>query len=368
MSQALGRMIAIAATAALSISGTAQADSGGGAAFPAAPQVEGVRCVSTADKACAGKRSAVRGGTIKIAGANLNAVKRIVFRGRRTRSDDVSTRPEHRNARHLEAIVPSSARSGPLSVIDEAGQEATTKRSVAVVAPPPIDVAPGSGFYFAGRRKPTVTFTVSDAGPVEIQVVRSPDRRRVTSFAVDAKAGTNTAAWNGRARGKAAPSGEYIFRVAGASGAQAGPSKAFALFDHLFPIRGKHNLGYTYTNQFGGGRGHQGLDMFAKCGTRLAVARGGKVQFAGYHSAAGNYAVIDGAGTGTDYVYMHMREPALVRTGQRVFTGQKLGLVGDTGRATGCHLHFEMWASPGWYQGGSPFDPLPSLKRWDSYR
>ena len=44
----------------------------------------------------------------------------------------------------------------------------------------------------------------------------------------------------------------------------------------------------------------------------------------------------------------------LVRTGQRVFTGQALGEVGDTGRASGCHLHFELWSAPGWYQGGSP--------------
>jgi hypothetical protein len=31
----------------------------------------------------------------------------------------------------------------------------------------------------------------------------------------------------------------------------------------------------------------------------------------------------------------------------------------------GCHLHFEQWTSPGWYDGGRPIDPLPDLKRWD---
>jgi murein DD-endopeptidase MepM/ murein hydrolase activator NlpD len=137
--------------------------------------------------------------------------------------------------------------------------------------------------------------------------------------------------------------------------------------DHLFPIRGRHNLGYTPTNGFGGGRGHKGQDMFARCGTRLAAARGGRVEFAGYQSAAGYYVVIDGAATGIDYVYMHMRQPPLVRTGQRVFTGQQLGEVGETGHAAGCHLHFELWSSPGWYKGGKAFDPLPSLKHWDSY-
>jgi murein DD-endopeptidase MepM/ murein hydrolase activator NlpD len=91
------------------------------------------------------------------------------------------------------------------------------------------------------------------------------------------------------------------------------------------------------------------------------------VQYAGYHSAAGYYAVIDGAETGVDYVYMHMRKPALVTTGERVFTGQKIGEVGETGRATGCHLHFELWTAPGWYEGGRAFDPLLSLRLWDSF-
>jgi murein DD-endopeptidase MepM/ murein hydrolase activator NlpD len=37
------------------------------------------------------------------------------------------------------------------------------------------------------------------------------------------------------------------------------------------------------------------------------------------------------------------------------------------GRASGCHLHFEMWTAPGWYQGGDVFDPLPELTRWDAF-
>ena len=60
---------------------------------------------------------------------------------------------------------------------------------------------------------------------------------------------------------------------------------------------------------------------------------------------------------------MHLRRRALVRKGERVRTGQRVGYVGDTGSASGCHLHIELWTSPGWYRGGRPFDSLPLMKR-----
>jgi murein DD-endopeptidase MepM/ murein hydrolase activator NlpD len=62
---------------------------------------------------------------------------------------------------------------------------------------------------------------------------------------------------------------------------------------------------------------------------------------------------------------MHLRSPALVNEGERVRTGQLIGYVGRTGSASACHLHFEMWTAPGWYDGGHAFDPLPSLLTWD---
>jgi hypothetical protein len=115
------------------------------------------------------------------------------------------------------------------------------------------------------------------------------------------------------------------------------------------------------------GHSHQGHDVFAKCGTPLVAARGGKVQFKESHPAGGHYIVIDGDGTGTDYAYMHLVEPSPFRVGDRVRTGQRIGSVGDSGNAQGCHLHFELWSAPGWYQGGRPIDPLRALKAWDSW-
>lgn len=132
----------------------------------------------------------------------------------------------------------------------------------------------------------------------------------------------------------------------------------------VFPIDGEHDMGQSQTNRFGGGRGHQGQDMFARCGTPLVAVADATVQFVGSQSAAGNYVVIQDA-TGRSYAYMHMRDRALVRKGDTVVAGERIGFVGDSGRATGCHLHFELWTAPGWYEGGEAIDPLPQLRAWE---
>lgn len=133
----------------------------------------------------------------------------------------------------------------------------------------------------------------------------------------------------------------------------------------VFPIRGRHDMGQTETNSFGGGRGHQGHDLFAACGTPLVAVTSGTVQQKAYHSAAGHYLVLR-AHDGRSYAYMHLRSASRLQTGNRVAVGQRVGEVGVTGRATGCHLHFEEWTSPGWYTGGRAVDPLPLLERLEA--
>src|SRR5436189_101946 len=81
--------------------------------------------------------------------------------------------------------------------------------------------------------------------------------------------------------------------------------------------------------------------------------------------AAGNYIVIDQKGSGEGNMYAHLSAPSPLQIGDHVRTAQYIGNVGDTGDATGCHLHFEAWSAPGWYEGGQPYDPLPLLQAWD---
>ena len=107
--------------------------------------------------------------------------------------------------------------------------------------------------------------------------------------------------------------------------------------------------------------------MFADCGTPVRAAQGGRVVFAGYQGAAGNYLVVRSAESGEDHVYMHLLHEPRLAVGDRVETGQRIASVGRTGRADGCHLHFELWTEPGWYRGGEAYDPLPRLRQWDGW-
>ncbi|HET6832210.1 MAG TPA: M23 family metallopeptidase [Solirubrobacterales bacterium] len=174
--------------------------------------------------------------------------------------------------------------------------------------------------------------------------------------------------WSGRTRRHGwIPRGKYAFRVFADGrraklGARSGPIR-FRFYKNRFPILGGHGYG----DGLGAGRGHQGQDLFARCGRPVVAARAGRVQVRRYQSAAGYYVVVDGRGTGQDYVYMHMSRRGRPPQGARVHAGERIGTVNDTGRATGCHLHFELWTKPGWYEGGRAKSPTRALRRWDGW-
>ena len=355
-------LLAASAACLLGAPAALGASGGGGAAAPLGPEVRKAACLNSPGVPCSG-RGLLRGRTFVVRGAGLEAVAKIVFRGRRGRRDDVSAGPVKRTRRYVVAVVPQKARSGRLTLIDRWGNDSTTSFRVGVrnaPRPKPLDLSPKPRYLYGGRRRPPYRAP----GRARVELLSEASGEVIQAWDVQEPGELR---WNGKGLDGVAVTGAYRFRASGPTIASAEEDSRFFFGDHLFPIRGRHDLGQSATNDFGGGRGHQGQDMFARCGTRIAAARGGKVQYAGFHSAAGYYVVIDASSTGIDHVYMHLRSPALVRTGQRVFTGQKIGDVGSTGRATGCHLHFEMWTAPGWYEGGRPFDPLPSLRGWDSY-
>ena len=75
-------------------------------------------------------------------------------------------------------------------------------------------------------------------------------------------------------------------------------------------------------------------------GAPISAAADGVVRYAGVHSSYGNYVRILHA-DGDETLYAHMQY-VFVRSGQPVSAGEMLGTVGETGNATGPHLHFEI--------------------------
>jgi len=94
---------------------------------------------------------------------------------------------------------------------------------------------------------------------------------------------------------------------------------------------------------------HAGLDFAVLAGTPISSAAGGTVSFAGFKPDYGWVVEID-HGNGLTTRYAHGSK-VLVRTGDVVEPGQRIALVGSTGRSTGPHLHFEV------LRRGDPVDP-----------
>ena len=86
---------------------------------------------------------------------------------------------------------------------------------------------------------------------------------------------------------------------------------------------------------------HHGLDIAAATGTNIAAIKGGKVTQAGWYSAIyGNTVTID-HGNEEKSFYAHISK-ILVKEGQLIKKGQIIAKVGETGNATGPHLHLQI--------------------------
>lgn len=90
---------------------------------------------------------------------------------------------------------------------------------------------------------------------------------------------------------------------------------------------------------------HTGTDIAPGCGKPIYAAAPGRVTFAGHDQWGANLVMIDdGTLDGQRIVtwYAHMEEGSVpLHKGDNVSAGALVGLVGKTGLATGCHLHFE---------------------------
>ena len=88
-------------------------------------------------------------------------------------------------------------------------------------------------------------------------------------------------------------------------------------------------------------RAHRGVDYAAPVGTPVRAAGEGRVRFVGRQGGYGNVIELE-HGSGVVTVYGHLsRFAAQLRRGQRIELGKVIGFVGQTGLATGPHLHYE---------------------------
>ena len=101
-------------------------------------------------------------------------------------------------------------------------------------------------------------------------------------------------------------------------------------------------------------RQHNGVDYGAPQGTPVRSVGDGVIEFAGWRNGYGNVVEIQ-HGNGRSTLYAHLSRID-VKRGQRAEQGQRLGAVGQTGWATGPHLHFEFRI------GGQHQDPLRVAK------
>jgi murein DD-endopeptidase MepM/ murein hydrolase activator NlpD len=104
-----------------------------------------------------------------------------------------------------------------------------------------------------------------------------------------------------------------------------------------------------------GERFHGGIDISGERGTPIVAAADGVVMLSGRGLDGYGNAVMLDHGNGLVTLYAH-NERNVVRQGERVRRGQTVALMGDTGRASGTHLHFEV------HQHGRLVDPLRWLR------
>lgn len=109
------------------------------------------------------------------------------------------------------------------------------------------------------------------------------------------------------------------------------------------------------------GRFHAGIDIAKRGTVPVYASAGGTVSFAGQMSGYGNVILITHNINGKVYttLYGHLRS-INVSNGQRVSQGQFIGYMGNTGRSTGQHLHFEVHNGP-WQGKSNVINPLSVL-------
>ncbi len=125
----------------------------------------------------------------------------------------------------------------------------------------------------------------------------------------------------------------------------------------LWPVDGvlRSSFGGRSDPFSGEGAFHTGIDLAAQTGTPVRATADGVVENAGWAGDYGKLVIVD-HGNGLQTYYAHLSQ-FLIVPGQEVSRGQVIALSGETGRATGPHMHYEVRL------GGTPVNPYKYLAR-----
>jgi murein DD-endopeptidase MepM/ murein hydrolase activator NlpD len=136
-------------------------------------------------------------------------------------------------------------------------------------------------------------------------------------------------------------------------GGSSGSGSSSGVF--YWPTAGSITSGFGWRVHpiFGTRRFHAGVDIGGACGQPIYAANTGTVLSVYMSDGYGLFTIVD-HGNGLATAYAH-QSGTNVAPGQHVGRGQHIGSVGQTGWATGCHLHFEVRVN------GTPVDPVPYL-------
>ena len=131
----------------------------------------------------------------------------------------------------------------------------------------------------------------------------------------------------------------------GGGGGTVRPPTTYDGGHFLWPVVGGGNYISQYFHY-----GHYALDIAADYGSTVRAGGGGTVIFAGWKNNGGGYQVWIAHGSNLYTTYNHMSAITVGR-GQHVGRGQQVGRIGQSGNATGPHLHFEVWRGEVWGSG-----------------
>ena len=367
----------------------------GGAQAGSPPKLRALICRT----ACAGVSVARAGSRVRVKGRALKAVDSVVFQGAAGGADDVSVPALRPHKKWVDARVPRTAVSGPVVLVSVDGSESAPSPVPLTIDPAApaatggtgdtlgIDVeVQGNRVFYGAERMAQVSYLVQGTQPanVAVELIRISDGVAITRWEPGlVQAGTpQTITWDGTAGGKVQRDGRYFFRVfatsaSGATASSAGAPTVPAASPPTAPAPAASSSSATASRSAAPTTtGPAPLRSAAAAATRArtpspsAAPRSSRPAAASSSSSSttrprGTTSSSTATNEGYDYAYMHLRDASLVDEGDHVYTGQPIGFVGNTGRASGCHLHFEVWKAPGWYSGGSAINPLPLLQAWD---